>query len=244
MGSCSVVSRFTCLMGQPLYFSAADASVWGERGSGDGSTSCAWPSSIALLSCLPGFPPQAFLTTVCSLMSPLAASLQSIAAFAQGLFCNPYAPGPSCCAKGPCVPVQGTYCRSKGCLILIPFKLPQISCLTLSLKCFSSDPDNCPSVRVRPLLQFPHSLSASPVLLTLLFFPHVPSYYRVLHGSIYSSLVIRYSCLLSVGILQALLCLKVDSWCICGERCTPHPPTPLPSCPPPLYDSIYPIPQS
>ena len=135
-------------MGQLLYFSAADAGVWGERGSGDGSTSCAWPSSIALLSCLPGLPPQAFLTTVCSLMSPLAASLQSIAALTQGLFRNPYAPGLSCWAKGTCIPVQGTYCCSKGCLILIPFKLPQMSCLTLSLKCFSSDPDNCPNVRV------------------------------------------------------------------------------------------------
>ena len=82
-------------------------------------------------------------------MSPLAAFLQSIAALAQGLFLNPYAPGLSCCAKGTCVPVQGTYCCSKGCLILIPFKLPQMSCLTLSLKCFSSDPDNCPNVRVR-----------------------------------------------------------------------------------------------
>ena len=32
----------------------------------------------------------------------------------------------------------------KDCLILIPFRLPQISCFTLSLKCFSSDSDNCP----------------------------------------------------------------------------------------------------
>ena len=31
-------------------------------------------------------------------------------------------------------------------------------------------------------------------------------------------------------VLHALLCLKVYSWCICGEKCTPHPPTPLPSC--------------
>ena len=37
------------------------------------------------------------------------------------------------------VPVQGLYGCSKDCLILIPFRLPQISCFTLSLKCFSSD---------------------------------------------------------------------------------------------------------
>ena len=36
-------------------------------------------------------------------------------------------------------------------LILIPFRLPQISCFTLSLKCFSSDSDNCPDVGIRVL---------------------------------------------------------------------------------------------
>ena len=29
---------------------------------------------------------------------------------------------------------------------------------------------------------------------------------------------------------NALHCLKVSSWCVYGERCTPRPPTPLPSC--------------
>ena len=61
------------------------------------------------------------------------------------------------------------------------------------------------------------------------FFPLVPSSYWVLHGSIYSFLLGRYSCLLSAGVLHALLCLEVYSFCIRGERCTPHPPTPLPS---------------
>ena len=48
--------------------------------------------------------------------------------------------------------------------------------------------------------------------------------------SLYSFPLVRYSCLLSTGVLHVLLCLKVCSWCIHGERCTPHPPTPLPSC--------------
>ena len=43
----------------------------------------------------------------------------------------------------------------------------------------------------------------------------------------YSFPLVRYSCLLSAGVLHALLCLKVYSRCICGERCTPRPPTPL-----------------
>ena len=123
----------------------------------------------------------------------------------------------------------------KDCLILIPLRLPQISCFTLSLKCFSSDSDNCPNVGVVSLLQSPHPLGAGPVLLTLLFFPLVLSSYRVLHGSIYSLLQVRYSCLLSAGVLHALLRLKVYSWCICGERCTPGPPTPPPSCSPYLW---------
>ena len=39
--------------------------------------------------------------------------------------------------------LSGIYDCGKDCLILIPFRLPQIHCLTLSLKCFSSDSDSC-----------------------------------------------------------------------------------------------------
>ena len=49
-------------------------------------------------------------------------------------------------------------------VILIPFRVPQITCFTFSLKCFSSDSDNCPNVGIRPLFQFPHQLIAGPVL--------------------------------------------------------------------------------
>ena len=38
MGSYSVVQCIRCLMGQPLYCSAADDGLWGERGYSDGST--------------------------------------------------------------------------------------------------------------------------------------------------------------------------------------------------------------
>ena len=123
----------------------------------------------------------------------------------------------------------------KDCLIIIPFSLPQMSCFTLSLKYFFSDSDNWPTMGIGSLLQFPHPLRTVPVLLTLLIFPLVPSSYGVLHGSIYSFPLVRYSCLLLAGILRALLCLKVYSWCICGERYTPYPPTPLPSCSLPLF---------
>ena len=96
-------------------------------------------------------------------------------------------------------------------LILNPFRLPQISCLTLSLKCPSPDSDNCLDVGIGPLLQFPHPLKAGPVLLTLLFFPLVPSSYQVFCGSIHSFPLVRNSCLLSEGVMHAVLCLKVYS---------------------------------
>ena len=69
------------------------------------------------------------------------------------------------------MPVRDMYGCIKDGLILITFRLPQISCFTLSLKYFCSDSDNCPSVGTGPLFQFPHQLRAGPVLLTLLFFP-------------------------------------------------------------------------
>ena len=93
-----------------------------------------------------------------------------------------------------------------------------------------SNSDNCPDVRIGPLLQFPHLRKACPFLLTLLFFSLVPSSYWVLHGSIYSFPWVRYSWPLSAGVLHALLCLKLYSWCIHGERCTPSPPAPPSTC--------------
>ena len=65
----------------------------------------------------------------------------------------------------------GYVCLRQGLSDLIPFMLPHISCLTLSLKCFSSDSDNCPAVGIGFLLQFPCQLKVGPVLLTLLFPP-------------------------------------------------------------------------
>ena len=109
------------------------------------------------------------------------------------------------------VPAWHMYGCGKDCLILIPFMLPQISCFTLSLKCFFSDSVNRPTVRIGPLLQFPNPPRAGPVLLTLLFPPLVPLSYRVFRGSIYSFPPVKYSCPLPAGVLNALLCLKVYS---------------------------------
>ena len=81
------------------------------------------------------------------------------------------------------------------------------SAVSLSLKCFSSDPSDCRNVGIRPLLQFPDPLRAGPVLLTLLFSPLVPSCYRVLRDSIYSFPPVRHSCPLSAGVLYIIFYL-------------------------------------
>ena len=85
---------------------------------------------------------------------------------------------------------------------------------------------------VLPLTEGRSSPTKTPVL------PLVPSSYWVLCGSIHSFPLVRYSCPLSAGVLLAFLCLKVYPSCICGERCTPCPPTPLPSCSPCFYSLI------
>ena len=81
-------------------------------------------------------------------------------------------PSPSRCTfQETHVPAWRMYGCDKDCLILIPFRLPQISCFTFSLECFSSDSDSCLAVGIRPLRQFPQSQRVGPVLLILLFPP-------------------------------------------------------------------------
>ena len=162
-----------------------------------------------MLPWLLGFPPLAFPTTMSSLTSPQSVSRQSTAALALGLLHNPKLQLPAAAPSGRPMLLSGV-CMDET-LILNPFRLPQISCLTLSLKCSSPDSDNCPDVGIGPLLQFPHPPKAGPVLRTLLFFPLVPSSYQVFCGSLHSFPLVRNSCPLSEGVMHAVLCLKVHS---------------------------------
>ena len=128
MGSYYVVQCVRHLMVQPLYCSAADAGLWGERGYGDVSTLYVWLSCIALLPWLPSFPPQAFPITISFFTSSRFISTQSTAPLTLGLLYTPQIPAPSHCTfQGTLVPVQAMYGCVKDCLILIPFRLPQIS---------------------------------------------------------------------------------------------------------------------
>ena len=223
-------------MGQALYCSAAHPGMWGERGYHDRSTTYAWLSSIALLPWLLRFPPQTFLTTIFSLTLLRSISPQSIAALYPWV-----APQFLNSSPQPLHLLGDLHSLSRVCMdvaktVWFSYRLPQVSFFTFSLKYFSSDSDNCPSVEIRHLLQFPHPPKAGPVLLTLLFPPLVASSYQVLHDSIYSFPLVRYFCLLSDGVLPTLLCLKVYSGYIHGERYTPHPPTPPPSC---YFTSVF-----
>ena len=212
VGSYSVVQCIRHLMGQPLHCSAASAGMWDKREAMVMAPHLAHDS--ALSPCFHGclaFPsdishhdvllhiPSICLSTVTSKPHPGIAP-QSLNSTSQ----PPCLPGdqPSC---------PRYYGCGKDCLILIPFRLPQISCFTLSLKCFSSDSDNCPNVGIGRLLQFPHPPRAGPVLLTLLFSHLIPSSYQVLHGFTYSFLLVRYFCPLSAGVPHTLLCLKIYS---------------------------------
>ena len=82
------------------------------------------------------------------------------------------------CLPGDLLPCPGCIRLWQEPLVLIVFRLPQISCFTLSLNYFSSDSDSCPDVGIGPLLQFPHPPRAGPVLVPLLFLPHfaLPSF--------------------------------------------------------------------
>ena len=114
-------------------------------------------------------------------------------------------------SRGICVPVWGMYGCSKDRLIPIPFRPSQISCFTLSLKCFSSDADNCPSVGIGLLLQFPHppkgmsSPTNTPVFSSLSFILLSFAWVYIFF------LLVKPSCLLSAGVLHAFLCLKLYS---------------------------------
>jgi len=230
VGSYSVVQCVRHLIGQPLYCSAADAGLCGKRlwwwlhpvhvtQQYHLASMAAWLSSTGISP--PWSPPSHPLDCICTVNSSPSPGIapQSLNSSSQPLH-----------LLGTCIPVWGMYGCGKDCLILIPFRLPQISCFTLGLKCFSFDSDNCPDVGIRLLLQFPHPPKVGPVLLTLLFFPLIPSSYWVLRGLIFSFPLVRYSYLLSAGVLHALLCVKVYSWRVHGERCTPCPPIPPPSC--------------
>ena len=191
------------------------------------ASKAAWFSSrsISLHDLLP-HTPSGYLPTVKSRPHPEIA-LQYLCSNSQPLcFLRDLRPCPALCAAVTRI----------VCVILIPFR-------TVTDQLLHSQPQmllcskQCPNVGIWSLLQFlSHTATPCQVQVqscSLSSFSHLlPSSYQILHGPVYYFLATRYSCPLSDGVLQYLLCLKVYSWCIHGERCIPGPPTPPPSCSP------------
>ena len=194
-------------MGQRLYCSAADAGVWAERLWCWLHPLC-WTQWYRLASLAAGLSSTGISPPVSSLTSPRPLSPQSTAALTLGLLHNPQTPAPShCTLQGTCIPVQGMYGYGKDCLILIPFRLPQIS--SFSLKCFSSNSvtpmwgsDPCFS---SPTRQGRSSPTNTPVFPPSSFIPPSFTWFYMLFSTG------QVLCLLSADVLQALLCLKVYS---------------------------------
>ena len=167
LGSYSVVQCIKCLMGQPLYCSAADAGVWGQR---ETIVMVPLPTCDSAVSpCFHGCP--AFLHRYFPPQSPPLPPLNPFSAVNSSS--HPGIVPQSLKSSSQLLCLPGDLCPCPGYVWLWQGLSDSHS---ISLKCASSDSDNCPSEGIRPLLQFLHPPRAGPVLLTLLFFPLVFSY--------------------------------------------------------------------
>ena len=199
----------------------------GERDYTDGSTLSLWFSRISQPPWLSGFPLRPFPPR--SLPScPLRLSPHSQQQTAPwDYFPVPVLQLPAASLSRGLASLSRV-CRAAAeivCVILILFKLSQVSCFTLQepqiLHFRPKLLPWCGDLILASGLQLPQNRSSpahSPLPTPL------PSSYRDLCGSIYSFLMVRYSCKLSAGVLQDFLCLKVYSWCVHQERRTPRPP--------------------
>ena len=180
----------------------------------DGSTPCTWLSRIPLPPQLPGSPPQAFPTTISSLRCPQTVSPQLAAALTLWLPSNPYTPAPAAVLSRGLVSLSGVYKAGERIVhvILIPFRLSQISSYTLQKpQMLPLFPKQLPQCRDLTPASGPPPPRASPGLLALFFFSLLPSSYRVLCGTIYYFLVVRCS-----ACSQMIFCRIFCVW-----RCIP-----------------------
>ena len=141
----------------------------------------------------------------------------------------PQTPAPSCCAfQGTRIPAWGMYDWGRDCLILISFRLPQTSRFTQH-QMFLLWPWQVPWCGNRTPASVPPPTEgrSSPTIT-----PVFPPSSFILPSFVWFYILFCWSASPVHSALHALLCLKVYSWCIHGGRCTPHPPTPLPSCSP------------
>ena len=127
------------------------------------------------------------------------------------------------------------YGCGKDCLILIPFRLPQISCFTLGLKCFSSDSQLPPCGDWTPASVPPPAKGRSSPTNTPVFSP--------------SSFILLSFAWSYIFFSTDQVLLSTLSWCSACSSVSEgvflmypwremysSPPTPLPSCSPPIFN--------
>ena len=162
-------------MGQPLSCSAADAGLWREAmvmAPPLRRDSAVWPCFLGCPDFLyRHFPPQSpsshpFNPSLHSQQQPLPWGCSKIPKL-QLLATVPFG-GPAS-LSGACM------ATAKDCLIFIPFRLPQIICLTFSLKCFSSGSDKWPDVGLWTLASVPPPAEGRSSPTDTPVFPLVPS---------------------------------------------------------------------
>ena len=128
VGSCSVVQCIRCLIGQPLYCSAANVGMWRKKGYGDGSTHYVWLSSVVLLPWLLAFLHRGNFSPQSPPSYPLNTSL-----------CSHQQPPPWDCStiskhQLPAAASPSGVCMAAARTVSFSFHLmPQICCFTLSL---------------------------------------------------------------------------------------------------------------
>ena len=126
-----------------------------ERGCGDGST----PTRDSTVSpCFHGC--LAFLHRYFLPQSPPSHPLnQSLHSQQQPLpwdcSTNPKLQLPAAAPSRVPASLSGVCMAAARTVILVPFRLPQINCFTLGLKCFSCDSDHCPMWRLDPCFSSP-----------------------------------------------------------------------------------------
>ena len=229
MGSYSVVKCHQAFDGPAsLLFSCQCWRVVGEPGYGDASTPIVWLSNIALLPWLPSF----FPTIISSLTSHWSVSPQSTATRPWDCSTVPTLQLPDTGPSRVSMDIANTVWFSfyLGC--------HRSAASVSALNVFSLTQTTAPCGNQTPASVLLPGEGRSTPTNTPVFPPS--SFILSNFACVYILfLLVRYSSLLSAGVLHALLYLKVYSWCIRGERCIPCPPNPPPSCSFPVLFSFY-----
>ena len=190
---------------------------------------------------LPGFPPKTFPATLSSSSSPQAISLWSTAVLVLELLSNLYSPSPVTMHSGGRAS-PSRVCRAMAqvvCVILTPFRWLQITFPVQQPQMLPFCPNQLPWCGDLNPGSTPQPPRYRLVLFTI--FLCFPSFLHSTKFCVDLCIPFRWSgtpASSQLIALQDLLHVKMYSWCIHGERCTPLPPTSLPCLPWALFKNV------